>query len=549
MKKLLIIPLLACLFGFTYGYKNNAQTMKPDLVVTGATVNDITGFGNYTGFVPYTGASKNVNLGVHTITGTQLISSISIGTAPLVVTSTTPVANLSVGGNAGTATALAANGTNCSSGQAPLGVDASGNSEGCFTPTGTYSLPTATSSVLGGVKPDGTSILNTAGVLSATAASVGAEISGSVAAHAALTATHGATGAIVGTTNSQILTNKTINDLSNYVDADAIHFKIYNNSGGALTRGQAVYGIQWNSGAAAMEVSKARANSASTMPAMCLVEDATIANGAVGECRILGALNNANTNAWSDGAALYVSAATAGLLTTTRPTGATELVQRVGTSVRQSATVGVIAVFNPDTNVLNKKFLIQSADADLPNAQAMGTLATGIVKNTTTTGVQSIAVVGDFPTLNQNTTGSAAKLTTARAINGVDFDGTGPITINAVDSTARALLAGSTSQSFSTGAFHAVGGNATGFAIDNNGAQYTEFDVQHGGVTKVFHYWDDTNTNYVISPSSAAHSITLGGKVNISNGGSSGKVICWKTATTLGYCSSIVDITGGCTCN
>ena len=35
-------------------------------------------------------------------------------------------------GNAGTASALAANGTNCSSGQAPLGVDASGNAEGCF---------------------------------------------------------------------------------------------------------------------------------------------------------------------------------------------------------------------------------------------------------------------------------------------------------------------------------------------------------------------------------------------------------------------------------
>ena len=37
-----------------------------------------------------------------------------------------------------------------------------------------YTLPTATSSVLGGVKPDGTSVLNTGGVLSATAASVGA---------------------------------------------------------------------------------------------------------------------------------------------------------------------------------------------------------------------------------------------------------------------------------------------------------------------------------------------------------------------------------------
>jgi hypothetical protein len=36
-------------------------------------------------------------------------------------------------------------------------------------------------------------------------------------------------------------------------------------------------------------------------------------------------------------------------------------------------------------------YLVQTADGDLPNAQALGDLATGLVKNTTTTGVQSIA--------------------------------------------------------------------------------------------------------------------------------------------------------------
>lgn len=42
----------------------------------------------------------------------------------------------------------------------------------------------------------------------------------------------------------------------------------------------------------------------------------------------------------------------------------------------------------------------------------------------------SAASLTSFPTLNQNTTGSAAKLTTARAINGVNFDGSADITIN-----------------------------------------------------------------------------------------------------------------------
>lgn len=45
------------------------------------------------------------------------------------------------------------------------------------------------------------------------------------------------------------------------------------------------------------------------------------------------------------------------------------------------------------------------------NSTLLSGLATGILKNTTLTGVPSIAVAADFPTLNQNTTGSAASFT------------------------------------------------------------------------------------------------------------------------------------------
>jgi hypothetical protein len=49
-------------------------------------------------------------------------------------------------GNVATATALAANGSNCVAGQAATGVDAQGNAEGCFTPpTGDFSTNTAIS--------------------------------------------------------------------------------------------------------------------------------------------------------------------------------------------------------------------------------------------------------------------------------------------------------------------------------------------------------------------------------------------------------------------
>lgn len=70
------------------------------------------------------------------------------------------------------------------------------------------------------------------------------------------------------------------------------------------------------------------------------------------------------------------------------------------------------------------------------NGTLLSGLATGILKNTTGTGVPSIAVAGDFPTLNQNTTGSAATLTTGRTISitgdlaytSPSFDGSGNVT-------------------------------------------------------------------------------------------------------------------------
>lgn len=75
-------------------------------------------------------------------------------------------------------------------------------------------------------------------------------------------------------------------------------------------------------------------------------------------------------------------------------------------------------------------YITQSANGTLTNEQSLGALTTGILLNTVTTGtgVLSTAVAGDFPTLNQNTTGSAATLTTPRAIYGNNFDGSAALT-------------------------------------------------------------------------------------------------------------------------
>jgi hypothetical protein len=66
------------------------------------------------------------------------------------------------------------------------------------------------------------------------------------------------------------------------------------------------------------------------------------------------------------------------------------------------------------------------------NGVSLAGLSTGIVKNTTTTGVPSIAVAADFPTLNQNTTGTASNVTgTVAVANG----GTGTTTPGIVAGT------------------------------------------------------------------------------------------------------------------
>lgn len=72
------------------------------------------------------------------------------------------------------------------------------------------------------------------------------------------------------------------------------------------------------------------------------------------------------------------------------------------------------------------------------NGVALSGLATGILKNTTTTGVPSIAIAADFPTLNQNTTGSAASFTGSLV---GDVSGTqGATSVNKINGTSLAAL-------------------------------------------------------------------------------------------------------------
>jgi hypothetical protein len=70
----------------------------------------------------------------------------------------------------------------------------------------------------------------------------------------------------------------------------------------------------------------------------------------------------------------------------------------------------------------------------------MSGLATGILKNTTGTGVPSIAVAADFPTLNQNTTGNASTVTTNANLTGDVTSVGNASTVGKINGTSLASL-------------------------------------------------------------------------------------------------------------
>jgi hypothetical protein len=93
---------------------------------------------------------------------------------------------------------------------------------------------------------------------------------------------------------------------------------------------------------------------------------------------------------------------------------------------------------------------ISAATAGTDYSAGTSALGTGILKSTTTTGALTIAVAADFPTLNQNTTGTAANVTgVVAAANGGTAQSTyatGDILYASAANTLSKLTAGTTGQ-------------------------------------------------------------------------------------------------------
>jgi hypothetical protein len=106
------------------------------------------------------------------------------------------------------------------------------------------------------------------------------------------------------------------------------------------------------------------------------------------------------------------------------------------------------------------------------NGTALSGLATGIVKNTTGTGVPSIAIASDFPTLNQNTTGTAANITGVAAV----VNGGSGVTAAQGNGTKVQLSTGTTTSN------NCVKFDANGNTVDAGAACGTGGSTSPGGV-------------------------------------------------------------------
>lgn len=162
---------------------------------------------------------------------------------------------------------------------------------------------------------------------------------------------------------------------------------------------------------------------------------------------------------------------------------------------------------------------MSAATAGTDYSAGTSALATGILKSTTTTGALTIAVAADFPTLNQNTTGTASNVTGTVAIaNG----GTGQTTQTAAfDALSPATTKGDLIVDNGTNNVRlAVGTDTYVLTADATAATGVKWAAPSGGSSNItaLGLWENSATisaNYTIGTGNNAMSA---GRISVASG-------------------------------
>lgn len=251
------------------------------------------------------------------------------------------------------------------------------------------------------------------------------------------------------------------------ITSEVTEITAYNGTGVTIPKGSVVYqtGVQGND----ISVALADNSSAATMPASGIVI-ADIADMSTGQIAVAGFVKSLDTSAFSVGDTLYVGSS--GALTSTRPTGESNLVQNFGKAIKINAASGEILVAGAGrsndvpnladgnvfigniSNVAEKRALVEADISDFGTyltAEA-DTLDSVTGRGSTTTNditVQNATVNGDLNVAGTTTTINTANLNVADkniTINystgdsSITADGAGITIQDAVDATTDATI-------------------------------------------------------------------------------------------------------------
>ena len=226
----------------------------------------------------------------------------------------------------------------------------------------------------------------------------------------------------VTTSDAATLTNKTIDDYTNNVGANSTHFRV--KASAIIPKGSVVKAVGFTPGEQAVEVAVV----ASSADVAIGITEQALTSGQFGMAVVIGELFDVNTAGYTLNDVLYSNGA--GGFTATKPSSGTY--QTLGTIVRANTNNGVIAV-----NIVSPLFVEVSTNTanTLALRDGSGNFAAGTI---------TAALTGNAST--------ATALQTARAINGVNFDGTAAITVTADAGTltGATLAAGVTASSLTS---------------------------------------------------------------------------------------------------
>jgi hypothetical protein len=128
------------------------------------------------------------------------------------------------------------------------------------------------------------------------------------------------------------ITNKTLNDYSNFIHADALHQRVKATE--AIVKGQILRYVAYNAGEDAVEVALAD----NTIGVSFGIAEEGMAVGEFGTMIITGVLDNVNTDSWNEGTILYADGA--GTLTDVEPT--TGFAQPCAFVMKKNSQTGVL---------------------------------------------------------------------------------------------------------------------------------------------------------------------------------------------------------------